>query len=121
MNQMARPSKIPEQKRRKWGVLNVTATERGVIEKAAAAARQPVNRFIIARTLSGASVVRADWQQNVARLGLAVGLLQEIAAEVRQRAEPIDALRIALELRRVEAALTEPTLSSAADAVSWEC
>ncbi|MRX52137.1 hypothetical protein GI374_17330 [Paracoccus sp. S-4012] len=84
-------------------------------------ARQPVNRFILARTLSGASVVRADWQQNVARLGIALGLLEEIAAEVRMQAAPMDALHIALELRRVEAALMEPTLSSSADAVSSKC
>ncbi|MRX50889.1 hypothetical protein GI374_10605 [Paracoccus sp. S-4012] len=118
---MARPRKTPERKRQKWAVLNVTPAERGAIEEAAAAAGQPTGRFIIARTLSGTSVVRADWQQSVAWLGIAVRLLEEIAAEVRQRAEPIDALRIALDLRRVEAALTERVLSSADEAGSVEC
>ncbi|MRX49460.1 hypothetical protein GI374_03160 [Paracoccus sp. S-4012] len=99
----------------------MTDAERRAIENAAAAAHQSVNRFILARTLSGSSVVRADWQQNVARLGIAVRLLEEIATEVRTQAGPLYALRIALELRRVEAALMEPTLSSAADAVSSEC
>ena len=65
---MARPKKLPDEKRYKWAVLNVTPTERAAIERAAGEAGQGVNAFILSCVRTARPVQMGHWRQMVQEL-----------------------------------------------------
>lgn len=103
---MARPRKLPEEKRAKWPVLNVTPAERAAITAAAQEAGLGINDYILACTRQTRLVRRAD-REHIVRLVAGIDArLDEIARQAM--AAPLaarDVARLLLALRGIEASL----------------
>ena len=99
---MAKKSTFPAEKRQKWSVLNVTAAERDCISAAAVAQGLPVNRYILEALATRQLVARSDWRELVRLLAEVSEQLAGISDAVRDRALPLDAVRIDLGLLAIE-------------------
>ena len=103
---MARPRKMPEEKRAKWPVLNVTPAERAAITAAAQEAGLGINDYLLACTRQTRLVRRADREHIVRLLAGVDARLDEIARQAM--AAPLaarDVARLLLALHGIEASL----------------
>lgn len=103
---MARPRKLPEEKRAKWPVLNVTPAERAAITAAAQEAGLGINDYLLACTRQTRLVRRADREHIVRLLAGVDARLDEIARQAI--AAPLaarDVARLLLALHGIEASL----------------
>lgn len=99
---MARPKKLPDEKRYKWAVLNVTPTERAAIERAAGEAGQGVNAFILSCVRTARPVQMGHWRQMVQELVRCNVMLERVAVAAEHSSKPLDALGIQLSLGAIE-------------------
>lgn len=110
---MARPRKLPEDKRAKWPVLNVTPAERAAITAAARAAALGINDYILSCTRQTRLVRRADREHMVRHLAGIESRLDEIARQTMASPLPTrDVVSLLLALRGVEATLRAGPLAS---------
>lgn len=76
---MPRPRKHPDDKRRKWDVLNPTPAERAAITRFATDAGMSVSAYLIARGLHRPVAARQDWTEIAHRQARLITLLEQIA------------------------------------------
>jgi hypothetical protein len=91
-------------KRKGWTTVYATEEERIVIGAQAEAAGLSLAQFLVARALREQVVVRADWRAAVARLSEVSARLGDLSTALEDRTKPLDAVRLHLDLCRIEAA-----------------
>lgn len=113
---MGRPSKLPEEKRSKWSVLNPTWAERAAIAAAAQEAGLGINDYILACTRQTRVIRRADRAQMVRHLAGIESRLDEIARQAMSTPfVTCDVASLLLALRRIETSLRAGALASEDD------
>lgn len=90
-------------KRRKRSGLYVSDAEYAQIEARAAAAGMSLMTYVRRRALEDGMVNRADWRRCVLQQAAILDRLERIAREVEDRSGALDAGRILLALRTIEA------------------
>lgn len=103
---MGRPKKDDTELRRRWAVLNVTASERAAIEAYAREAGLSTCSYIVQRALQRPVSPRQDRQRIIRQQARLMRYFEEIAAAL-VAAEPVrDAGAALLTLRCIEAEIT---------------